>query len=225
MAEIPGARTGLLRDAEEVRAYLRSLAARLTPGQVPEFALPDEPFGDWGTEPATFQYSFHGHVRARDARPERAAYDPALASRAAESLREDGWESRVETAKYPRAGGREVVVVGVRDGRRITLSFPRDHGAVLYRGQSRALPLYEHVPHVRPEPAVTPETLEPGWALCYECEGLGYCPACEGRGWVMGGRPGWGGGTSDPDRLGRCPECFTERVCPICRGRGSLRPG
>lgn len=133
MAEIPGARAGLLRDAEEVRAYLRSLAARLTPGQVPEFALPDEPFGDWGTEPTTFQYSFHGHVRARDARPGRAAYDPALASRAAESLREDGWESRVEAAKYPRTGGREVVVVGVRDGR-------MDHAVLPARPRRGAVP-------------------------------------------------------------------------------------
>ncbi|MFE9841620.1 hypothetical protein [Streptomyces goshikiensis] len=120
MAEIPGAGAGLLRDAEEVRAYLRSLAARLTPGQVRGLALPDEPFGDWGTEPATSQCSFHGHVRVRDARPERAAYDPALAAPAAESLREDGRESRVEAAKYPRSGAWEVVVVGVRDGRRIT---------------------------------------------------------------------------------------------------------
>ncbi|MFG2712952.1 hypothetical protein ACGFX2_20700 [Streptomyces goshikiensis] len=101
MAEIPGARAGLPRDAEEVRAYRRSLAARV----------------------------------ARDARPERAAYGPALASRAAESLRADGWESRVEAAKHPRPGGWEVVVAGVRDGRRITLSFPREHDVVLYRHQ------------------------------------------------------------------------------------------
>ncbi|MEZ0067202.1 DnaJ-class molecular chaperone [Streptacidiphilus sp. MAP12-20] len=60
-----------------------------------------------------------------------------------------------------------------------------------------------------PEPVRTPETLTPGYVLCYECDGLGWCPACGGSGWGSGA---WG----------RCQLCGHEQVCPICRGSGDL---
>ncbi|WP_157597337.1 hypothetical protein [Streptacidiphilus rugosus] len=60
-----------------------------------------------------------------------------------------------------------------------------------------------------PEPVRTPETLTPGYVLCYECDGLGWCPLCGGR--------GSGSGT-----WGRCRECHARRVCPICQGGGQL---
>ncbi|AUY53813.1 hypothetical protein C2142_38930 [Streptomyces sp. CB01881] len=58
----------------------------------------------------------------------------------------------------------------------------------------------------------TPVTVTPGYVLCYECDGLGRCPGCGGRGWVPGrNRP-----------RSRCGECGTTRVCPVCRGGGEL---
>lgn len=58
----------------------------------------------------------------------------------------------------------------------------------------------------------TPETLTPGYVLCYECDGLGRCPGCGGRGWVL----------REPHRRKRCAECGTRQVCPICQGHGEL---
>ncbi|MFC9294064.1 hypothetical protein ACFTWH_03940 [Streptomyces sp. NPDC057011] len=217
---IPGARERLTRAAEELRACLRSLAGQLTPGQVPEFPLPDEPFGDHGRVPALWHYSFTARVRARDVRPPREAYPTDLAARAAALLTAGGWGTPA-----PRAGAHGgAIVTGARDGTEITVSVVHGNGEVLYAGRTAEFALYEPVPHVRPEPVVTEETLTPGQELCYECDGLGWCPACGGRGWVMGGHGGWGAGTlpRDPDRLGRCPLCFTRRFCPICRGAGQL---
>ncbi|MEV5378404.1 hypothetical protein AB0L26_20895 [Streptomyces nondiastaticus] len=219
--EIPGARARLLGAAEAVCASLTSLAERLTPGQVPEFAVSGDPSVDTGTEPPTYLYTVRKRVYVRDARPEREAYEPGLAARAAALLAADGWETTEEILD-PRPGTWDVVVTGLRHDAQIMVSVSPGRDEVMYQGRTPAVALYEHVPHVRPDPVVTPETLRPGYTLCYECDGLGWCPGCEGRGWVLGGRPGWGGGSPDPGRLGRCPECLTERVCPICRGRGSL---
>lgn len=198
---------------------LRSLAARLTPGQVPEFTVPDEPFMDTGTEPPTYLHTVSNRVRAQDARPARAAYAPDLAARAVALLSADGRQA-TEQIPEPRHASWGVVVTGRRDGREITVSVARDRDTVRYLGRTPALALYAQVPHVRPEPVVTERTLLPGRSLCEECDGLGLCPLCEGRGWVLDGLPGWGGGPRDPHRLGRCPECLTQRVCPTCSGAG-----
>lgn len=63
-----------------------------------------------------------------------------------------------------------------------------------------------------PEPVRTPETVTPGYVLCYECEGLGWCPSCGGRGWLDDGAGG----------RKRCPECHTQGICPICQRAGQL---
>ncbi|WP_443286981.1 hypothetical protein [Streptomyces sp. 6N223] len=212
--EIPGARARLGREAEDVCAYLRSLAARLTPGQVPEFTVAGDPFMDTGTEPATYLYLVWNRVRARD------TYDAELAARAAALLAADGWATTEETPEpHPASWG--AVVTGLRDGRKITVSISRSRSEVMYQGQTPPIALYEDVPWVRPDPVVTPETLPPGCVLCEECGGLGWCPVCEGRGRILGGDPGWSPEPRDPNRLGRCTECFGERVCPFCRGGGT----
>lgn len=63
-----------------------------------------------------------------------------------------------------------------------------------------------------PDPVRTPETVTPGYVLCYECEGLGWCPSCGGRGWLDDGAGG----------RKRCPECHTTGSCPICQRAGQL---
>ncbi|MEU3492092.1 hypothetical protein [Kitasatospora cineracea] len=63
-----------------------------------------------------------------------------------------------------------------------------------------------------PEPVRTPGAVTPGFVLCYECDGLGACDQCGGRGWFPDAPPG----------RRRCPACFGRRVCPICRGGGEL---
>ncbi|MFG2873641.1 hypothetical protein ACGFYU_01185 [Streptomyces sp. NPDC048337] len=219
---IPGARERLTRAAEELRACLRRSAGQLTPGQVPEFPLPESPFGDHGRVPAMWHYSFVERVRARDARPPRDAYPADLAARAAALLTAEGWGT-----PEPRAGQHGgALVTGARDGMEITVSVVKGHDEVVYSGRTPEVALYEPVPHVRPEPVVTEQTLTSGYDLCYECDGLGWCPACEGRGWVLGGRGGWGAGNRprDPNRLGLCSLCFAKRFCPICRGAGQLHP-
>ena len=218
MAEIPGARDRLQREAEAICASLRSLAGRLTPGQVPEFAVPGTPFMDTGTEPATYLHTIHHRVHARDARAGRDAYTPAIFARAARLLAADGWETtrEVPQPRLPNWG----VVTGLREGAQLSVSVSRRRDKVTYQGRTPALALYEHVPHRRPEPLVAPETPLPGNVLCAECDGLGRCALCEGRGWTLGGRPGWRPGPSDPGRLGLCPECFGRRLCPGCGGEG-----
>ncbi|MBW5485028.1 hypothetical protein [Streptomyces bambusae] len=215
--EIPGARRRLAEETERLRGYLKELAARLTPGQVPEFPLEYAPFVDHGTVPATFHQSLSGVVR-----PQGVSAVEAVA-RAAELFAADGWRTA-----GPAPGDRntvlESVVTGTLDGMEIRVSAARGTGVLAYRGRTKPVALYPERPHVRPEPVRTAETVSAG-DLCYECDGLGWCPCCEGRGWVMGGSAGWGGGgRRDPDRLGRCPLCGTRRVCPVCNGSGQLFP-
>ncbi|MFE3188735.1 hypothetical protein ACFXHA_06970 [Nocardia sp. NPDC059240] len=64
----------------------------------------------------------------------------------------------------------------------------------------------------RPEPARTSETVTPGFVLCYECDGVGRCPRCDGAGWL----------TDDTGEKRKCPVCHAHRVCLICRGDGQL---
>lgn len=64
----------------------------------------------------------------------------------------------------------------------------------------------------RPQPVRPAETVTPGYVLCYEYDGLGWCHGCEGRGRL-------------PDPTGgriNCPACHRSRVCVICRGAAEL---
>ncbi|MEU5382321.1 hypothetical protein [Kitasatospora cineracea] len=79
-------------------------------------------------------------------------------------------------------------------------------------GGSEAVDRREPVEFRPPEPVRTPGTVTPGFVLCYECDGLGACDRCGGRGWFPDAPPG----------RRRCPACFGRRVCPICRGGGEL---
>ncbi|MFJ4778682.1 hypothetical protein [Streptomyces sp. NPDC088762] len=59
----------------------------------------------------------------------------------------------------------------------------------------------------RPERAVTPSTVRPGYEICRECDGWGTCEACEGLGFLNGRQ---------------CPMCGIGTVCADCGGSGQL---
>ncbi|MEV0190631.1 hypothetical protein AB0I39_19090 [Kitasatospora purpeofusca] len=146
------------------------------------------------------------------------------ASRAVSLLRAAGWE--VTVSQEDDDGRLWTVVLAQRDGSTVRVLTSDDTPAVVFRGQTAALvlrppqsagqsPAGQSAAGQEPEPERTPESLTPGYVLCYECDGAGRCPGCGGRGWVMR--------TSGlSERRSRCGECATRKVCPICWGAGQL---
>ncbi|MEV0075751.1 hypothetical protein AB0H58_04995 [Nocardia neocaledoniensis] len=206
MGEVPGAEQELRGLGVRLLEQVRVIAAHVTPDTVvPDSALPDLPeVAEW-TEPLRYRYS----VRVQTA---LAAGDSAAAAvrRGAEVLAAGGFE----LAEDRRAGtvASRVVVTGSRDGFLIEVRVWPETGDVVYAGLTPTLAL--RTPGARqPDPARTAETVEPGHVLCYECDGLGWCPACGGNGWVL----------DDAGLRRPCPECHEQRVCPICRGAGQLQ--
>ncbi|MGW3952435.1 hypothetical protein ACWEKM_16255 [Streptomyces sp. NPDC004752] len=206
MTEIEGAREELDRAAESLCAELRRLAARLTPGRVPEPYMPSDPFIVDRHEPLLYQY----HATIRVERPAED-YDVTAATRAATLLTSAGWQV---TDEVTDAGSDTelTTVTACRDGFQVRVRIQRGCGGVVYGGQTPAMPLYTPKPFVRPDPVRTPETVRRGYVLCNECDGLGWCPVCEGCGWCP----------SEEHGRERCPECFEEKFCPVCQGHGEL---
>ncbi|MGI5170380.1 hypothetical protein ACQEU3_39120 [Spirillospora sp. CA-253888] len=198
MAEIPGARAELDRLGRLMRAQALELAARLTPeAQIFPEKMGHPSVADWH-EPLKFK---HG-VTFRGARPD--AVPPAeMARRAAQVLAAAGWsvEEEVTDAHFVTGRGKGVMI-------RVRMSLVSD--VVLYTAETPMVALHTPEPLVRPEPLRTADTLDPGYVLCYECDGLGWCPCCHGRGWVPDAARG----------RKRCPECHQDKVCPVCRGAG-----
>lgn len=131
-------------------------------------------------------------------------------SRATALLRAAGWD--VTVSQEDDDGILWTVIVARRDGSDIRILTSEDTHAVSFRGQTPVVALCPQRPAQEPEPVRTPETVVPGYVLCYECEGSGWCPGCAGRGWVL----------APPQRKSRCAECHTRKICPICRGQGQL---
>ncbi|WP_144440844.1 hypothetical protein [Streptomyces roseifaciens] len=212
MGDMPGAREELDRLGRALRAQLVELINDLTPGSDLRLLFLDAPrIVDWH-EPLRYQYStssFNG---------ERPAHVSAAesVSRAAALLGSAGWEVAISQEGVgggarpgPRPGS---VVIGRRDGCRIEIRVSDHRSIVYFDGRTPAMALYEPEEFQWPEPARTAETVTPGYVLCYECDGLGWCPGCGGRGWVY-------------DKVrGRknCSVCHRDRVCLICRGAAQL---
>ncbi|MFG2563645.1 hypothetical protein [Streptomyces sp. NPDC048496] len=205
MGDIPGAREELDRMGRALRAQMVELITDLTPGSDLGLLFLDWPtVADWH-EPLRHHYS----ALFRGERP--ASVSAAdLASRAAALLGPAGWEI---AASEENDGAKPwSLVTGRQDGSSIEVRVGHHTSAVMFSGQTPALALRAPEEFQWPEPVRTPETVTPGYVLCYECDGLGECPGCGGRGWV-------------PDQArGRtnCPECRRGRVCLICRGSGQL---
>ncbi|MFD7560905.1 hypothetical protein ACFV9E_41275 [Streptomyces sp. NPDC059835] len=175
-----------------VRVHLRRLSL-----DEPEVADPREPL------------RYHYATEYQGNRPAKTTA-AETASRAVSLLRTAGWD--VTTSQEHDDGIDWTVVLAHQEGIRIRILTSEDAPAVAFRGQTPALPLGPPQPVRSPEPVRTPETVTPGYVLCYECDGLGWCPGCGGRGWVLG----------RSHRRSRCGECAARRVCPICQSAGEL---
>ncbi|MQY05782.1 DnaJ-like cysteine-rich domain-containing protein [Actinomadura macrotermitis] len=202
MGKIPGARAELDRLGGVMRSELFDLVGRLTPEAAPavEAVRLEYPgVADWH-EPLRFDH----RATIRGARPQDVSPEE-MARRAVEAFAAAGWTVEEEVADAILVTGRsEDITIKVR----VSVVSP----VVLYMAGTPAMALDTPQPRVRPEPLKSAGNLSPGYALCYECDGLGLCPACYGRGWVP-----------DEERGRRhCPECQIVPVCPICRGAGEL---
>lgn len=205
MAEIAGARERLDGAAAWLRDQIRSLAGHITPEQIPEVFVPSDPMiVDW-REPLKYQYL----MSARVDRPVEQ-YDPSVIARAAALLGAAGWEVSEEVSA-PSKDQPVTTLIATWDDHRLRVRVQEGYGGVVYSGDTPAVSLYTPEPFTRPDPVRTPETVPRGYLLCYECDGLGWCPVCAGRGW-----------TEDADGRERCVECFGSRFCPICEGEGEL---
>ncbi|MFC8042048.1 hypothetical protein [Nocardia sp. NPDC057353] len=182
------ARRRLEEAAEVLRADLLALAAELAPGHPPGLTvLPEPAVLEW-REPLRYHYRATLHV-------------PAALPRAAELLAAGGWELT----------GTDDGLVAERAGFRLRI---RSHGrdGLSIGGDTPGFVLFPATEWSRPEPVVTAETLRSGYLLCYECDGLGACPECFGRGWIL----------DAGQRRTRCVECHGARTCPVCAGAGQL---
>ncbi|WP_433543694.1 hypothetical protein ACQPZG_00245 (plasmid) [Streptomyces sp. CA-294286] len=104
-------------------------------------------------------------------------------------------------------------ITGRLDGLVIRVRIAKISDVVLYQAQTPSMALHTPEVLVGPDPVRTADTLAPGYVLCYECDGPGWCTTCWGRTWVP-----------DVERGRRsCSECHRDRVCPICRGNGEKR--
>ncbi|WP_405179651.1 hypothetical protein OG225_38760 [Nocardia sp. NBC_01377] len=203
MAHASDTRAQLDRWGAELHARIAELVALCTPEAVGEQRGLGEPeVADW-----------HEPVRYRHSVTVRGSRDPSispetLATRAADALVTAGWQVSADSGEPTQSA---VTVVGAAEGSVVRVRFSTSSTVVLYSGETAALAL-STTPSEEPSPVRTSDDVDPGYVLCYECSGTGWCPVCRGRGWV-----------SDEIRgRHRCPECFDRRVCPICVGAGEL---
>lgn len=222
MGEIPGAREELDRLGRDLRVRLVELAEDLTPGAGLGLLLPREPSVVDRHEPLRYRYS----LTLRGHRPAGVAA-AGIVPRAARLLGLAGWEvpdpagreeheERQEPEEHEWAtddpGDRYVLTARHPEGNLIEVRVDAYGTAVVYLGQTPVTALYEPRAFRWPDPVRSSATLTPGHLLCYECEGLGACDCCGGRGWLPG----------EPHGRTRCPQCAARRVCPVCRGAGEL---
>ncbi|PJN21931.1 hypothetical protein [Kitasatospora sp. CB02891] len=200
--EIPGAREELRRRGERLYAEFAALLEAVAPGMAPPAVLPEHPDITAFGNPLSF-----GHHR--QVAFDRTPTDPDPLALAESRLAD--WQRTVERTE---TGSK--VLHAWRDGMTIRLHFHPVRGLTL--GRADLEPMALHLPEVfvRPEPLLAPEDVRPGYELCPECEGLGWCDRCWGRGWTMGGVT-WGGRT---EGRARCGDCHGSRACPFCRGAG-----
>ncbi|WP_084495697.1 hypothetical protein [Nocardia shimofusensis] len=210
MAQTAAARAELDRRGGELHERIAELVALCTPDALAAMPALGEPeVADWQQPP-----------RYRHSLTVRGSRDPAvspetLAAQVTAALTAAKWQVAAANTQNSAANRDEsaggLVVDGSSEGSQLRVRFSTTSTVVLYTGETPAIALTTPEPDRRP-PARSADTVDPGHVLCYECAGTGWCPVCEGRGWIA------------DERLGRrrCPECFDRRVCPICEGAGEL---
>lgn len=196
----------LRRLGRTLLAQVRSIAAHVTETVIPESALPDAPeVAEW-TDPPGYRLA----LRAQTGLGTGISADEAV-RRAVEAFTTGGFDI-VEERRAGRVAAR-VVVSGSRAGFRIDVRVWPSTGDVVYAGVTPTVALSAPRAPERPDAVHTAETVEPDHALCYECDGLGWCPACGGLTWVLDGA----------GLRNVCTACRKQRVCPVCRGAGQLQ--
>lgn len=201
MGEIPGARAELDRLGNLLRAQLVDLIALLTPDADLTLLFLDEPtVTDWH-EPLKYRYSttFRGQRAAEVGAADTVRHAAALLANA-------GWEVS-ESREVNRT-----LVTGYSNGNTVEVRVPDQVPTVLFSAATPAMALATTSEPEWPDPVRTAATLSSRHVLCYECDGLGRCPECGGRGWLSDTAAG---------RV-TCPECSGGRLCPICQGAGQL---
>ncbi|MFD4261804.1 hypothetical protein ACFWR9_30340 [Streptomyces sp. NPDC058534] len=174
MAQIPGASEKLDRLGRILRARMVELIGGLTPGSDLGSLLFSGPRVVEWREPLRHEYwaQFRGE-RPASVRPAEAA------SRAAVLL--DSAQGEVAESQENDGPKRWYVVTGRQDGSGIEVRVSGHTPTVVFTGRTPAMLLYGPQEFRWPEPVCTPETVSPGYVLCYECEGLGACPGCGGH--------------------------------------------
>lgn len=186
---------------ERLRDELSWLAARAVPGTAAETVLLSGPaVVDWH-RPVSYRYEASTRVLG-------SGYDAAVIDRASAALDGAGWTVTVTRSDD---GTGQTTVTGEKDGFQLRVDAQEGYAGTVFTGTTPASAL-ETAAESAPEPVATPDTLGPDEVLCYECDGLGWCPACYGRGWMPDGLTG----------RHRCRECLGTKVCPVCRGDGKL---
>ncbi|MFJ9362863.1 hypothetical protein ACIRRA_00375 [Nocardia sp. NPDC101769] len=201
MGDISSAREELDRLGAALRAQLVGLITDLTPDTDLGLLFLDAPtVAEWAEPP---RYHYSSLIRGQRPATVSAA---ELARRASALFAAAGWE--VGETEDLSGAGPAVVITGRREGNSIEVRVSGQSSSVMFSGRTPEIAVRDPQESRPPEPVRTPETLTPGYVLCYECDGLGLCPECRGRGRLSNGR--------------LCPECNGSRFCPICRGAGQL---
>jgi hypothetical protein len=198
MVEIAGAGAERERVSELLDGELTRVVSVAAPGDP---VVPTRK-PEWSALDYTGHFRYRAEVRVQTT----AAGRPETVTRAAQALREAGWVTTGPT----RTDDDWLEVKGHRDGFTIDVR-ASPSGFLLFRGSTPEVQLREPDPYTPPAPAVTEETLPPGFELCRECRGRGYCNLCEGRSWLPGGRP--------------CVLCSLTRHpgrCHVCDGDGEF---
>ncbi|MEW2375359.1 hypothetical protein AB0883_04525 [Micromonospora sp. NPDC047812] len=215
--EVPGARETLERHGRVLREELLGVAAHFAPRQGLPVVMSREPDDHFRYEP--LWYARRATLRLT------ADFDPAVVvQRIAHRLAEQGWHTTCNASSTAVA-----TAAATRDGFFLWVEAYPGLSRVDLGGSTPPVLLYGDPPgtgvvpppppppppspprpFVPPEPVVTEATRKPGHVLCFDCDGLGWCPECLTRGYLL----------DDLGERQRCVVCFGSRICQICGGFG-----
>lgn len=213
VAEVPGARETLERHGRVLREELLGVAAHLAPGQGLPVPMSREPEDHLWHEPLWY-------ARRATLRLTADFGSAEVVRHIARRLAAQGWHTTLDASSTAVA-----TASATRDGFLLwVMAYPglsradlggstppvllyADPAGAAVRPPPPPAPPERFVP---PEPVVTEATRKPGHVLCLDCDGLGWCPECLTRGYLL----------DDLGERRRCFFCFGARVCQICGGFG-----
>ncbi|MFY1596249.1 hypothetical protein [Micromonospora sp. WMMD737] len=214
VAEVPGARETLERHGRVLREELLGVAAHLAPGRRLPVPMSREPKDHLRHEPLWY-------ARRATLRLTADFGSVEVVRHIAHRLAAQGWHTTLDASSTAVA-----TASATRDGFLLwVMAYPglsradlggstppvllyADPAGAAVRPPPPPAPPERFVP---PEPVVTEATREPGQVLCPDCDGIGWCPECLTRGYLL---------DDDSGARRRCVVCLGSRVCPGCGGFG-----